>query len=205
MSKIIISSDIKQALDQVVNDLADSPKLVLEKDDFLIDDAGEVIKEAYKASDQTKYIITCAESYNRFAQNSLLKILEEPPRNIDIILIAPRKSIFLPTIRSRLMIEYKKSQKEPKVSLIDFDKLDIKEIYNFVKTHSYTSKENAKTIVETATDWYAKNLSKTPSARVLEALQRSYYLLNINTPAVAAVLPLLLIILEEKNGSKTTR
>ena len=74
------------------------------RDDFKIEDAKEVISEAYKSEENTKTLILGAKSFTVPAQNALLKILEEPPRNIVFILLAPNKSTFLPTVRSRLSL-----------------------------------------------------------------------------------------------------
>ncbi|MGB0720275.1 MAG: DNA polymerase III subunit delta', partial [Bdellovibrionales bacterium] len=46
-------------------------------------------------------IIDDADTMNRNAQNALLKILEEPPANTVLILIAHRAGALIPTIRSR--------------------------------------------------------------------------------------------------------
>jgi len=46
-------------------------------------------------------IIDDADTMNRNAQNALLKILEEPPKNTLLILIAHRIGAMIPTIRSR--------------------------------------------------------------------------------------------------------
>lgn len=46
-------------------------------------------------------IVDDAESMNRNAQNALLKILEEPPKKVLLILICHRLGAMIPTIRSR--------------------------------------------------------------------------------------------------------
>ena len=46
-------------------------------------------------------IIDDADTMNRNAQNALLKILEEPPKNTILILVAHRLGTLIPTIRSR--------------------------------------------------------------------------------------------------------
>ncbi len=46
-------------------------------------------------------IIDDADTMNRNAQNAILKILEEPPSNVLIILISHRSGMLIPTIRSR--------------------------------------------------------------------------------------------------------
>ena len=49
-------------------------------------------------------IIDDADTMNRNAQNALLKILEEPPANSILILIAHRPGALIPTIRSRARV-----------------------------------------------------------------------------------------------------
>ena len=46
-------------------------------------------------------IVEDADTMNRNAQNAILKILEEPPANVVIILIAHRPGLLIPTIHSR--------------------------------------------------------------------------------------------------------
>lgn len=205
MNKIVVSKDIQKALKIVLEQAGNLPKAVFEREEFLVDDARAVIDEAYIASHTTKKLILVATKYNEFAQNALLKVLEEPPVNIEIILIAPRKSLFLPTIRSRLTVEYINSSKPQYEKIINFDTLDLKTVYNFVKNFQYKPQEESKAVVESALDFYIKNFKKLPKKRVLDLIERSYALININTPSHIAILPLLLVLLEEKNGSKTSR
>lgn len=49
-------------------------------------------------------IIDDADMMNRSAQNALLKILEEPPKNALLILVAHRLGALIPTIRSRAQV-----------------------------------------------------------------------------------------------------
>lgn len=49
-------------------------------------------------------LIEDADTMNRNAQNAILKILEEPPANVLIILIAHRPGMLIPTIRSRARV-----------------------------------------------------------------------------------------------------
>lgn len=205
MNKIIIAQDQKYALDLIQNELANSPISIYEKDEFSIDDTRDLIAEAYIASEKEKYIILLANSYNKYAQNAMLKILEETPKNINIFLIAKRKSIFLPTVRSRLSVRYINSKKVQKDIIFDFDKLDLKSIYNYIKSFQYQNKEDAKFFIELALNHYVKNVDRFPSKEILDLMQRSYALVDLNTPSHIAILPLILALLKEKNGSKTSR
>ena len=49
-------------------------------------------------------VVNSAESMNTNASNALLKILEEPPKNALIILIAESVGLIAPTVRSRCQI-----------------------------------------------------------------------------------------------------
>lgn len=82
-STILIVNDIEESLVQVVSTLPKHDVRVIKneedgKKDFLILHAKHVVKEAYIASERMKYIILCGEIFTIEAQNSLLKILEEP-------------------------------------------------------------------------------------------------------------------------------
>ncbi len=67
-------------------------------------------------------LIMGAHRLNRFAQNRLLKILEEPPLNTAIILATPHPDRLLDTIRSRVFVKRFPLKK----SLPVFDANDIK-------------------------------------------------------------------------------
>ena len=103
LSHILICKNVEKAKESLQEEYAKERHLFFIKDEFLIDDAKEVIKEAYIAESANKYLILIAKGYRVEAQNALLKILEEPPRHIVFIVVAPSKTAFLPTIRSRLL------------------------------------------------------------------------------------------------------
>lgn len=62
-------------------------------------------------------VVSGAEWMNASAQNALLRILEEPPRNTSLVIVAARPSALLATIRSRcLRVRY---APEPEIGLRD--------------------------------------------------------------------------------------
>ncbi len=72
--------------------------------DILVNTIREMKKEIYIKpfySRRKVYIIPRADTINETAQNSLLKVFEEPPPYCTVILIAENQSAFLPTILSR--------------------------------------------------------------------------------------------------------
>ncbi|MDR3346467.1 MAG: DNA polymerase III subunit delta' [Campylobacteraceae bacterium] len=117
-------------------------------EDFLIDDAKAVVKEAYIAESEQKVLALISRSYNIYAQNSLLKILEEPPRNITFVLCAPSKTIFLPTIRSRLPIRTLEAERSEIKSGLDFKKMGMSEMYGFLNERKYLEKGDTKQLLQ---------------------------------------------------------
>ncbi len=85
----------------ISNQLYDSSK---KSTDILVDTVRNMKNEIYikpYSAERKVYIVPCADTMNVYAQNSLLKVLEEPPRYCTIILIAENSDMFLPTILSR--------------------------------------------------------------------------------------------------------
>ncbi len=71
----------------------------------LAEDVNQLIEESYLKpieGDKKIFIINHSESMNAAAQNKLLKTLEEPPRNVHIILGATGEYSLLPTVKSRV-------------------------------------------------------------------------------------------------------
>ncbi len=147
-SHILISSDIEYELENLTQTLKPNRVVPFLRDEFKIEDAKAVVAEAYKSESQTKYIILVAKSFNSISQNSLLKVLEEPPKNIEFIIISPTKSNLLPTVRSRLPIvkgDISHSVKEIELNLA---KIDYAQIFAFLKQNARISKSEAKELVE---------------------------------------------------------
>lgn len=85
----------------ITNQLYDSS---LKSEKLLTDTIRQMKQEIYQKpslADRKIYIIPNADSMNISAQNSLLKILEEPPLYCTIILIAENSNMFLETVLSR--------------------------------------------------------------------------------------------------------
>ena len=77
------------------------------KQSISIDDVRNLKKHIFQKPVEFSHKIIIIEEAHKLtieAQNALLKILEEPPKNIIIILEAQNKEGLLPTIRSRVVI-----------------------------------------------------------------------------------------------------
>ncbi|MBQ2932710.1 MAG: DNA polymerase III subunit delta' [Clostridia bacterium] len=86
----------------VTNQFYDASK---KSSDILVDTIRSMKSDVYIKpflGERKIYIIPKADTMNVSAQNSLLKVLEEPPEYCTIILLAENREAFLPTILSRV-------------------------------------------------------------------------------------------------------
>ena len=91
-----------------------------EKGSIKVEQIREMIKKVYElplSSNKKIYIINDADKMTTSAQNALLKVLEEPPLYIMIILIGSNEQLFLNTIKSRCI----------KINFLDLTNSEIKE------------------------------------------------------------------------------
>ncbi len=168
-----------------------------EKDDFLLAQANAATKEAYISSNEKKYIILCGKTFRKEAQNSLLKILEEPPSNIVFIIITNSKSTILPTIFSRIPHKFFKRDVNRKDIELDIMKLDLKDVYTLLKDNQRISKNDAKDIVESIL--YKVNTQKIKlNQNELDVFSKSIKLLELNSRPINILTTLLLTLLNRK-------
>jgi DNA polymerase-3 subunit delta' len=190
-SHIIITDQVEEEIDAIKQRLYPSRIVPFYKDDFLIDDAKEVIREAYIAEEKVKFIILAAKLFNEASQNSLLKLLEEPPRNIEFIIITESKAALLPTVRSRMPLISKKSHKEALELDISLKKLDLNALFAFVKVYERTPKHEAKELIEAL---YRKAIDEQImlDGKQLESFETAYKLIGLNA-RMNSVLSMLLM------------
>ena len=168
-----------------------------EKDEFQIEQANKTLKEAYIASNETKYLFLCGATFRVEAQNALLKILEEPPKNIVFILLVSSKNSLLPTIYSRLPYKNLKKVVEKDDIELNIKKLDLKDIYTFIKNNQKITKDEAINIVETILIKANKENIKL-NQKALDIFFKSIKLLELNSKPTTVLTYLLLSILEKE-------
>ena len=168
-----------------------------EKDEFQIEQANKTLKEAYIASNETKYLFLCGATFRVEAQNALLKILEEPPKNIVFILLVSSKNSLLPTIYSRLPYKNLKKVVEKDDIELNIKKLDLKDIYTFIKNSQKITKDEAINIVETILIKSNKENIKL-NQKELDIFFKSIKLLELNSKPTTVLTYLLLSILEKE-------
>ncbi len=168
-----------------------------EKSEFLINQANQAIKEAYIAENETKYIFLCGSTFRIEAQNSLLKVLEEPPKNVVFIIITNSKSSILPTIYSR--IPYKFLKKEFIKDTLDFDikAMDLKDIYYFLKEKQKISKTEAKELIELIL-LKVNSQNMQLDEKQLDLFSKSIKLIELNSRPLNVITLLLLSLLNKK-------
>ncbi|MFY4767008.1 DNA polymerase III subunit delta' [Aliarcobacter butzleri] len=200
-SSILIVNNIEETLNLML------PKYPLhsvrvikneEKEEFLIAQANETIKEAFIATSEKKYLFLCGSTFRKEAQNALLKILEEPPRNIVFILITNSKTSLLPTIYSRLPYKYLKKSEQKIESSLDLNRLDLKDIYTFLQENQKISKQEAKDVVESLL-LKANNQKIKLSQKKLDFFSKAIKLLELNSKPINVLTTLLLYLSNQKN------
>ncbi len=200
-STILIVNNIDETLKDLIQTLPPHSYRVIrneEKDDFLTAQAQQTIKEAYISSNETKYIILCGSSFRVEAQNSLLKVLEEPPKNIVFVIVTTSKSNILPTILSRMPHKYLKKRIERVDVDFDFFRMDLKSLYQFLKENQKIGKKEAKAIIESIL--FKINTQKIKlSQKELDAFSNAIKLLELNSRPIHILTTLLLTIIHRKH------
>lgn len=181
-SYILITSDIESNFERLKEELYPNRVVgFIEDGDFKIEHAKAVINESYISESQTKYIILGASNFNTISQNALLKVLEEPPRNIEYIIISPSKSNLLPTVRSRLPLV--KGDVTHELQEIDLNllRVDYAQVFSFLKLHARTSKSDAKLLVEALYNRAIVVDKLLLSQQQLDNFDTAYRLLELNS------------------------
>lgn len=202
-SKIIISNDFDAIKDELIKQAGENLKIFDFGAQATIDNAKEIIAQAYIAEYSQKVVAIFALKFGVEFQNALLKILEEPPKNIIFVIVSPAKNLLLPTVRSRLMLQTRKSPQIRIKTGLNLTRLDFKSAYNFIERISALEKSGE----------YGKNeLLSLLKSIIIEALQsglkfnqsdleyfnKLYILCATNTKIANILTPLLLLILQKQ-------
>jgi len=201
-STLFIVNSVENAFTEISSTLPKHNVRVIQneeegKTEFLLTQAQKAIKEAYIATSQTKYIFLCGNSFRVEAQNSLLKVLEEPPSNIIFLIITTSKNSILPTILSRVQVKYLKTKKVVEPINLNLQKLELKDVYTFLKQNQRVSKNDAKNIIESIL--YTINLQKINlNQKELHSFSTAMKLLELNSRPINVLTTLLLNIISKR-------
>ncbi len=171
----------------VTNELYDSSK---KQTNVLIDTIRAMKADIYikpYISDKKVYIIPNADTMLSPAQNSLLKVFEEPPEYATIILIAKNSNTFLPTILSR-------------ATRIKLSPLDIQEVEEYLIKKSVDSKK-AKTLSVMSGGSIGKALTLLEDEEAIELRQQTIKnLMNMLTASSRAVYDFVKFLKQNKSS-----
>jgi len=194
-SHILIGDDFEKIKEELKEEFAPENLVLIERDELKIEDAKEIVKEAYIASKEERLIAVFALRYNIYAQNALLKLLEEPPKRCAFILVAKSKFIFLPTILSRLPVK-----KLPKSAedLVEFESFTLEELYNLAQKSKEFSKAKAKGVLKGMLH-YALKKDFPLTERELDYFKKGMHLLELSTtPANVFITAGLILLTHQK-------
>jgi DNA polymerase-3 subunit delta' len=195
-SSIFIVNDVIEFSNNLIKELPlHSSRLICDQqndsENFLIKNARDTIKEAYISVSHTKYIILSANRFSIDAQNALLKVLEEPPKNIIFVIVTNSKTTILPTIFSRLSYKYLKTKQNIMASPIDITNLDLQTIYDFVKQNQRLSKLELKELIQSIM-YEIKDKKIRLNATQLNSFDTSIKLCDLNSRTTNVLTTLLL-------------
>lgn len=195
---ILIASDIDGEFERIKEELCGARVVGFVREKFLIEDAKAVIAEAYISEADVKYIIIAAYEFNSVSQNALLKVLEEPPRNIEFILISATKSGLLPTVRSRLPVRQGKTSHEVEQLSINLARIDYAQVFAFLKEHARTKRVEAKALVEALFHRATVRDKLILTEQQLENFEKAYKLLELNARPQSVLAMLLMSFVQER-------
>lgn len=180
-SHIYISGDIEVQYSKFVEKFKPNRVVGFIEDVFKLEHAKAVVAESYISESQTKYIIFGGKSFTNEAQNSLLKVLEEPPKNIEFIIISPTKSNLLPTVRSRLPIIKGESIHDSVEIELSLSRVDYAQVFEFLKKNARVSKDDAKILLEGIYKRATEIDKLILSTAQLDNFDKAYRLLELNS------------------------
>lgn len=201
-SKIVITSDFEALKEEILGLYGVNSVRFFFAEDFLLENAKEVAAEAYIAESEPKLLVLGAKNFRVEAQNSLLKIIEEPPKNVFFIIAATSKNMLLPTVRSRLVTENRLIKKQREKTGLNYKRLELKEICAFIDEKSALERSEKlgkndlkELIAAIALEATAQGVKF--SAEELEYFFKAVRLAELNTKTHALLTPILLMIYEK--------
>jgi len=180
LSKAIITNDIDRFLKAI------KAWEIVRRDELKVDDIAFIKQKAYISDNNKRLIVIAAEKFNIYAQNALLKLIEEPPKNIDFLIVTNSKHSLLDTLLSRVFVEKRSYKKD------NFEKL--KSIANEYILEILDSKKEKEEIKEFLYDIVKQ---KELNEEQMEIITKSMKMLELNLDK-ESVLALVMLSLKVK-------
>jgi DNA polymerase-3 subunit delta' len=150
------------------------------------------------ASEETTVIILSAKMFSPIVQNKLLKVIEEPPKNKEFILLTHSKATILDTIRSRLPISVLTEEKDEEDLTLDLKQLSLSSVYEFIQIHKRTDVKKMKNIVERIVKEAMVSEKYDLDEKTLSLFSNVYIALDMGSPPPFVLNTLLLKLLARK-------
>ncbi|MBP7006526.1 MAG: hypothetical protein KBC44_02480 [Candidatus Pacebacteria bacterium] len=178
-------SDLKSVLEEMGIKTEGNPDFsFLVFDTFKIDDARNIksfSSEKSFASNEgpkrsKKVLVVSANNFLQEAQNTLLKMFEEPNQDSHFFLITPDKNLLLKTLQSRFYsISYPRGSSDYTKEVEDFIKMNIRERLDFIKDN-FVSKddEEGELSSRTRASLFLNSLEEVLSDKVLKKENKNY-------------------------------
>jgi len=173
-------------------------RIVTEKEIFSVTDAKLAMEKAYMASEEITIIILAAKTFSPIVQNKLLKVIEEPPKNKEFILIVESKSTILATIKSRLPVIVLNEEKEEEPLGLDLKQLTLGIVYEFIQTHKRTDAKVMKRLVERISKEAISSQNYDLDEKTLVLFSNAFVALDVGSPPQFVLNTLLLKLLARK-------
>lgn len=173
-------------------------KIVTDKASFSVSDAKTVIEKAYMTSDEKTIIILADKAFTPLVQNKLLKVIEEPPKNKEFILITESKSTILDTIKSRLPIIVLSEKREEEDLSLDILQLSLGSMYEFVQKHKRTDTKAMTVLLERIVKEAIVSQKFDFDEKSLTLFSKMYMALDMGSPPQFVLNTLLLKLLARK-------
>ena len=201
ISQVLITEDFNGAIEKLkeVAPVGSGFELFIKEDEsFKVSDANEVIAKAYLSSVEKIFICLASNQFSDVVQNRLLKVIEEPPKNKEFILITPSKSALLPTIKSRLPVNSLDTNISNIELNLNFNNLTLDEVYSFIQEQKRLKPKDAMPIVEQIIKDAIKSDAFNLDEATLELLGNSRVALDLGSPADFVITTVLLKLLAKK-------
>ena len=166
--------------------------------EFLVEHAQQAIAKAYVASEGLDYIILMAPRFSDIAQNRLLKVIEEPPRNKAFIIITESKSALLDTIQSRMPVTVLSDATVDESFSLDLVNLNLAKVYEFIQENSRISAVECKVLVEKISLNAMKSGKYNLDESTLKVFSDCIKALDVGSPTTFVLNTLLLKLLAKK-------
>ena len=138
------------------------------------------------------------KAFSPLVQNKLLKVIEEPPKNKEFILVTESKSTVLATIKSRLPITVLSEKREEEILGLDIMQLSLSSVYEFVQTHKRTDTKAMTLLIERIVKEVIASQDYNLDDKTLTLFSNSYVALDMGSPPQFVLNTLLLKLLARK-------